>query len=201
MSEQELEVKFYVCHLEDLERRLRSQGASLAAPRSHEYNLRFDTPGSDLGRESRVLRLRQDAKAALTFKGPTQDIQGVNVRQEIEFDVSDFTAARHLLEALGYQVILIYEKYRATYHLDNVLVTLDEMPFGSFAEVEGPDVASIRECASRLGLDWARRCGGTYISIFQQIKQSRGYAFRDLTFANFASLSLSAEDLGVHPAD
>ena len=36
-------------------------------------------------------------------------------------------------KSLGYVISMIYEKYRTTYELDGVLVTLDEMPCGDFA--------------------------------------------------------------------
>ena len=35
--------------------------------------------------------------------------------QELEFTVGDFDMARAFLQALGYQVSMIYEKYRAGY--------------------------------------------------------------------------------------
>ena len=73
-------------------------------PRLFELNLRFDTPEGELSRGRKVLRLRQDTQALLTFKGPAQDRSDVAARQEIEFTVSDFLAARHFLEALGYRV-------------------------------------------------------------------------------------------------
>jgi adenylate cyclase class 2 len=143
-SDQELEVKFYLPDLPALRARLETAGAQLVQPRVHEINLRFDTPSGDLTRSYRVLRLRQDTEARLTYKGPGELVDGVRSRQELEFTVSDFGTARHFLEALGYEVSVMYEKYRATYTLRGVLVTLDEMPYGYFAEIEGPDGASIR---------------------------------------------------------
>src|SRR5450759_3830833 len=96
-TEQELEVKFYLKDLGALERKLKSIEANLVQPRIFETNLRFDTRDGELNQGGRVLRLRQDAQAVLTYKGPSQQRQDVNIRQEIEFTVSDFTAARHFL--------------------------------------------------------------------------------------------------------
>ena len=153
-SDQELEVKFYLSDLPALRARLEAAGAQLFKPRVHEINLRFDTPSGDLTRGYRVLRLRQDSEARLTYKGPGELVDGVRSRQELEFTVSDFETARHFLEALGYEVSVMYEKYRATYTLNGVLVTLDEMPYGKFAEIEGPDGASIRKTISSYDLGW-----------------------------------------------
>jgi adenylate cyclase class 2 len=196
-SDQELEVKFYLPDLLTLRARLETAGAQLVQPRVHEINLRFDTPSGDLARGYRVLRLRQDTEARLTYKGPGELVDGVRSRQELEFTVSDFGTARHFLEALGYEVSVMYEKYRTTYALRGVLVTLDEMPYGNFAEIEGPDGASIRKTAEVLGLDWERRILDSYIMLFDRLRERLGLAFRDLSFENFEELTVTGEMLGL----
>lgn len=198
---QELEVKFYLDHLPALEEKLRSLGAEPAQARVHETNLRFDTPQGDLSRTYQVLRLRQDTAARMTYKGPGEQQGGVRVRREIEFTVSDFEAARELLAALGYEVSLMYEKYRTTYMLDGVLVTLDQMPYGNFAEIEGPDPERIAAVNQRLGLNWECRVLESYTTLFEELRERRGLDFRDLSFANFAGLKISAADLEVQAAD
>jgi adenylate cyclase, class 2 len=201
IEDQEVEVKFYLQNLPALESRVRAQGASRKYLRTYEINLRFDTPDDSLGRSQKVLRLRQDTAAILTFKGPSQDRQDVTVRQEIEFQVSDFPAARRLLEALGYEVHLVYEKYRTTYDLDGVKITLDEMPYGKFCEIEGPDPQTIHNMADRFGLDWSARVMDSYMALFSCLKDKQNLDFRDLTFANFERRAVAPEDLGVRVAD
>ena len=110
MDNQELEVKYLISDLAGLESRVQELGALKFQPRTHEVNLRFDTPSGDLAQKYQVLRLRQDIETRLTFKGPAHTEQGVRIRQEIEFTVGDFDAARLFLEALGFQVSMIYEK-------------------------------------------------------------------------------------------
>jgi adenylate cyclase class 2 len=199
-SDQELEVKYYLASLAELEGRLKRLGARLAQPRVHEVNLRFDTPASDLSRSLRVLRLRRDSEARVTFKGPGSEVGGARLRQELEFTVSDFDTARALFEALGYQVYLMYEKYRTTYELNGVLVTLDEMPYGSFAEIEGPDGDRIQAAAQSLGLDWANRILDSYTTLFDRVQEALGLAFRDLSFANFQGVEVPVQALGIGPS-
>ena len=67
---QELEVKFYLRQPERLQARLEELGARLEQPPTHEINLRFDTPERSLLNSGRLLRLRQDSAARITFKGP-----------------------------------------------------------------------------------------------------------------------------------
>jgi adenylate cyclase class 2 len=148
-KDQEIEVKFYLHDLEKLENTLKLQGARLSQARVHETNLRFDTPDHSLDKSQRVLRLRQDTQARFTYKGPGQVSAGAQQRLELEFTVSSFETARAFLEALGYQVNVIYEKFRSTYDLEGAHVTLDEMPYGHFAEIEGPDGETIQRLARR----------------------------------------------------
>jgi adenylate cyclase class 2 len=168
--EQEVEAKFPVRSLETVRKRLEQAGAVLEAPRVHEVNLRFDTPEGTLTRERRVLRLRRDSRAVLTYKGAAQPGQEVSVRQEIEVEVSDFEAARRLLEALGYRVSTMYEKYRTTYRLMDAHVVLDEMPFGNFVEIEGENAEKIHAIASVLGLRWEARVAESYLGLFERVR-------------------------------
>jgi adenylate cyclase class 2 len=201
MQDQELEVKFLVSDLAKLEHRLRLLGASQESPRTHEINLRFDTPDGALEMGRQVLRLRQDQAVHLTYKGPATSQEGVRVRTEIEFIVEDFGKARRFLEVLGYQVALLYEKYRTTYTLDGVEILLDELPYGDFVEIEGPHPELIRSINDRLALNWERRAPESYIFLFEALKTRRGFTFRDLSFANFSSLKITSDELGLRPAD
>jgi adenylate cyclase class 2 len=200
-SEQEIEVKFLVRDLAAIAARLDRLGARLSSPRVHETNLRFDTPDGALTRARRVLRLRQDAASVLTYKGPAAPGEQVSMRQEIEFTVSDFQSARRFLEALGYQVSVTYEKYRTMYSLGDLVVTLDEMPFGSFIEIEGPDAASIQAAAASLRLDWGARSVASYLALFNQLCAARGLPAQNLTFEELAGVDASPEDLGLRFAD
>jgi adenylate cyclase class 2 len=200
-SEQEIEVKFFVRALEAIAGRLEAVGAKLTSPRVLETNLRFDTPDSKLTNQRQVLRLRQDTASILTFKGPADPNADVSMRTEIEFQVSDFQAARHFLEALGYEVAVIYEKYRTTYSLDDLMITLDEMPFGNFIEIEGPDSGSIERAAQALKLNWQARGVASYIGLFYQFRSARGLFARNLTFDEVQGEKARPEDIGMQYAD
>lgn len=200
-NQSEIEVKFYVTQLGLLEQRLQSLGAERTQPRTMELNLRFDTPEHDLENGFRVLRLRLDTAARMTYKGPSIGRQGVRVRQEIEFEVSDFDAARSLLQALGYRIIMIYEKYRAVYRLNSVDVALDELPYGRFIELEGPDAETIHAVSDLLQLNWEASAPGSYAMLFEGLRTRLSLPFRDLTFQNFIKIDVAPELLGVRPAD
>jgi adenylate cyclase, class 2 len=200
-KDHELEVKFYLTNHQAVENRLRALDANQVHMRTYELNLRFDNPAGELAKEHKILRLRQDTNAVMTYKGPSQEREDVTARLEIEFQVSDFQAARRLLEMLGFEVCVSYEKYRTTYDLEGVKITLDEMPYGRFIEVEGPDPKRIHAVADQLGLDWSARIMDNYLVLFYRFKEKTGMDAHDLTFANFEKVQVSAADLGVRSAD
>lgn len=201
VGDKELEVKFHVSDLAGIEKQLVKLGATLVQPRTHEYNLRFDTPGGDLAQAESMLRLRRDAGSHITFKGPSSTLGGVLARQEIEFEVSNFLAAQKMIEALGFRSRFVYEKYRTTYAMNGLKVTLDEMPYGPFVEIEGKDAAAIRQAADELDLDWQQRLPETYISIFRRLKELFSLHFTDLTFGNFEGVDFTMQRVGIHVAD
>ena len=198
---EELEVKFYVSDLVSIEKLVKKTNATLIQPRTYEYNLRFDNPDGDLTRESRIIRLRKDTKNRLTYKGPGDIIDGVSRRQEIEFSVNDFGNAQAFLEALGFQVSMIYEKYRTVYELAGVIVALDEIPYGNFIEIEGPDGSSIKMLCLQLGLRWGARITDSYAGLFQTACKKLDIALDDLVFSNFKDLKVLPIHLGVQRAD
>jgi adenylate cyclase, class 2 len=197
----ESEVKFYLSDKTSFEDRLCRIGARLLHERVQEINYRFDTPQMTLSTEHRVLRLRQDGAIRITYKGPSSLQEGVTVRDEIEFEVSDFTSARQLLEALGYIESVRYEKWRTTYLFDDLEITLDEMPFGNFTEMEGNDPGQIQRTAIKLALDWSTRINSSYMMLFDQVRRNKNMTIANLTFEDFRNVSVTADELGVKAAD
>ena len=201
MNIKEIESKFYVRDLARVEARLRGLKARLIQPRVHEGNLRFNTAKQELRSEMRVLRIRQDTKASITYKGPSENEAGVLSRVEIELTVESFEKARLLLEALGYEVQFFYEKYRTTYELDGAYIMLDELPYGTFVEIEGKDAEDIHRMAEKIGLQWDGILNMGYHTIFERICRLRGLSLRDLKFEDFKGMETSIEDLKIPPAD
>jgi adenylate cyclase class 2 len=209
---QEIEAKFYIKDLIKIKERLHTLGAQMVQPRTHEINLRFDTPNKDLFRERRVLRLRKDKSAHLTYKDGTLFEGGAFSRREIEFTVDDFDSAQQFIEALGYEVIFIYEKYRTMYDLKmhgssslvknetNIHLMLDELPYGDFLEIEG-SLELLKPTAQQLGLNWDTAIPASYHELFNRVCASRDLSFRDLTFENFKGIQVIPTDFPVSPAD
>jgi adenylate cyclase class IV len=80
-NDQELEVKFYLSRGGEMEAKILSLGGKLGDPRVHEINLRFDTPDQSLLETGRLLRLRMDRRARLTYKGTGDEQSGARLRE------------------------------------------------------------------------------------------------------------------------
>lgn len=215
---QEIEAKFHVSDLDAIRARLVALGAQLIQERVLETNIRFDLPEGGLRSEGRVLRLRQDTEARLTYKSGSVNKQGALNRTEIEFVVDDFGKAKAFIEALGYQRLFYYEKYRTTYALDsagklaesqkqasgfhNCHIMLDELPYGDFVEIEGEGVDSIRAVADRLGLRWDRAVPTSYHVLFERLCAIHpDLDPRELSFAALGGREVSVEELSIAAGD
>ena len=200
-SNQEIEVKFLISNLPALLEKIQSLGALTLRPRMLEVNLRFDTHDMKLSERAQVLRLRQDDQAILTFKSPGEIVNGVISRTELEVVVSDFQTTRAILEALGFQVFMTYEKYRQNFKLNELVASVDEMPYGNFIELEGSSPEHVRATADLLGLDWNQRINLSYTALLGLYNQNTGHTFRDLSFETFSGLRVLPEQLGLAYAD
>ncbi len=202
MNGQETEAKFHVQNLGKIELRLLDLKAQLIQPRVHEINLRFDRPDGELRNSFRVLRLRQDDIARFTFKGPSLEKEGgILSRQEIEFEVGDFDSAKQFLEAIGFKVVVFYEKFRTTYELNDTHIMLDELPYGSFIEIEGEDVESIHSIANLLGLNWEAMVKAGYHALFERVAGKYGLDVSTLSFENLEGVTIKTTDMDIFAAD
>jgi adenylate cyclase class 2 len=194
----EVEVKFLTSDLGAVRARLLETGAALKKARVYERNIRYDDLDDTLLQRGQMLRLRQDTRARVTFKGIPFGVDlsqtEARVREELEVEVSDFDTVDLIIKRLGLVARQVYEKYRETFQLGDVEIVLDEMPYGDFVELEGRE-ADIRQTAALLGIDWDRRILINYLGLMDQLKHQFGLTFDDLTFANFEDCAVSAEDL------
>jgi adenylate cyclase class 2 len=157
----ELEAKIKVDDLAPIRNRLQSAGARPIG-QYHETNRFYDTEAQTLRREDRGLRLRasrnvqtEEVICSLTYKGSRQP-GPFKQREEIELVLNDPAAAELLLERLGFNRTLIFEKERESWQLNDCRVEMDEVAeLGCFVEVEGPEEEAIHAILKTLGLEKA----------------------------------------------
>lgn len=186
----ETEVKLYVTDLDVVKQRLEKLGAKLSSPRILEQNTRYEDSDGWVASSGIVIRLRQDNRVRLTYKeGERTQGQHGSSRYEAEVEVSDFKKMETILDKLGFHPVMTYEKYRTTYELDDAEITLDEMPYGSFVEIEA-DEDVIGQLVQKLELRDAKRMPGSYTTLFKIVKQNLKLDFNDLTFENFKGIDV-----------
>ncbi len=192
----EIEVKFLVTNLEVIRQRLLAAGGQLEKPRIYERNIRFDTPWQGLLHQGKLLRLRQDSAAHITYKGESGENRPseARIREEVEMEVEDFQTAVSILEKVGFQQQQVYEKYREVYQIDQAEVVLDEMPYGDFVEIEG-DERIMKQIAAKLELNWQKRILSNYLVLMQQLKEHANLPFNDLIFENFQDQQVAISDI------
>ena len=193
MEHLEIELKFFVSDFGPLRERLQQLGAVRTGERTFEHNVSYETEDDRLLKNRCLLRLRRDRQTTLTFKSPPAEADHrFKVYRELEVSLSDFDTMDAILNALGFYRRQVYEKWRQTWQLDEAVLCLDTMPFGSFLEIEArpePILQLVRD----LGLAWENRILANYLGIFAALKKKEGWVFSDVTFDNFADVRFSFE--------
>lgn len=193
----EIESKFYVTNLLEIEQLLKKIGAVCMVRRRFEFNLRFDDQKNNFRKQHKVLRLRSYDDNRLTFKDAGNVIGNTLSRTEIEIVVNDFENAKLFLKSLGFHIASTYEKYRAMYRYNSAIIALDELPYGNFVEIEGQDEIQISEVARLLGLNPEAAVTNSYQGLFEKIKTEMRLPFEHLTFQNFEKIIITHTNLGV----
>ncbi len=170
----EIEAKVKVEDLRPVREALLAAGAQRVS-KVREVNTYFMAADPEV-----ALRTRQEIDEAgtmrsrVTYKGPRQPGR-FKRREEIEFDVTDADAAGELLDRLGHQRAMVFEKDRETFILDDCEIVLDELPLlGTFVEVEGPTEEAIHAALTRVGLGDAPTISTGYASMIRNLLVKTG---------------------------
>ncbi len=177
----EIEIKFKIDNPEEIREKLKSLGAVFHG-KVFERNVTFDDPERDFGRGGKLLRIRDNGRVTITFKGKPEENSKFKKRLEIEIVSDDFEKSVRLLKELGFQEVWRYEKERETWKLGNVEIVIDLLPFiGWWMEIEGNE-KEIEETAKKLGLDISKGITDTYKKIFLDFCKEKGIKQEHMVF-------------------
>jgi adenylate cyclase, class 2 len=126
-----------------------------------------------VGRNAIVRIRRTQGRTRLTYKQRIRSASDAKQQIEFESDISDAEAVRSIIEALGLQAVIVYEKRRRTYDLRQVEVVLDTLPFGLFMEIEG-SITGIAEAEMLLGIEDLEVVNETYPQLTVRFGTRRG---------------------------
>ena len=185
MAKAEVELKFCVPQVQRFLDEAVRAGFSVATPRTLERNALFDTPGRDLLRERKILRMRQYGdRWVVTHKRPPADNDDTaffKERLETETAVDDGVAMGAVFVELGFTPMFRYEKFRTELTDGRGALVIDETPIGDFAELEG-ERGWIDAMLERLHVDRALCFTDSYGRMFLDWKERHGSSAENMTF-------------------
>ena len=153
----EYEAKFRVKDVNRVKERLTRLGERLGV--RVEEDTYYEHPCRSFKERDEALRVREGAKAEVTYKGPRLPGR-LKAREEITVRVSDAKRAKELLERLGFRRVAVVRKVREVYRVGPFEVTLDSVEgLGDFVEIELKERASSLKEAEEKVLALARELG------------------------------------------
>jgi adenylate cyclase class 2 len=177
----EVEVKFLVSDVNELERKLHDAGFQQKTPPTFERNTLYDLADRSLRAKGEVLRLRlYGERWKLTHKSKGSEGRH-KVRAEHETTVASGGEMDAILKALGYQPVFVYEKHRAEWTDGKGEVVVDRTPIGNLAEIEGtPDW--IDRVAASLGVNQKQYITKSYAVLFDDWRSQTRSTAKNMTF-------------------
>ena len=182
----EIEAKLKIDSLDSVEnalKRLKAEFVENQFQRDYYY-----FPVKPVIQSQRPLRLRyQRAEAGqrnyLTYKGKKQDSK-FKKRIELELEIDDIEKAGALLNAIGYEQGLAFEKKRQYWKYFDCQVFLDELPLiGFFVEIEGVDEARIARVQLDMGLAGCDHINKGYSAMIIEKLADMGIAEKEVYFS------------------
>ncbi|MEV0761706.1 class IV adenylate cyclase [Nocardia sp. NPDC050435] len=161
----EYEAKFLGVDVEALRSKLTDLGAIRNFPQTLLTRKIFENDA--LARGAWVRLRNEGTHSTLTLKQVT-DATSINGTTEIETTVGDLQAMAEILLKLGLHQVRYQENYREEWQLDEVVFDLDTWPgLPTFLEIEGPSETSVRNAASRVGLDYTDARFGSVDEVYK----------------------------------
>jgi adenylate cyclase class 2 len=164
----EIEVKFLNVNHNELREKLQALGAVCEKPMRLMKRQNYDFADGRLSRERNGwVRVRDEGnKITMSYKQlNSRELDGTH---EVNVAIDSFEAADSFLKELGLEPNSYQITKRESWRLENFEIELDEWPWVKpYIEIEGPDEASLKKLATRLGLDWAEACHGSVEVVYQ----------------------------------
>jgi adenylate cyclase class 2 len=168
----EIEKKYRLTEVQRraVEKRLRTLGIR---PRPIEFEENTLYRGGNLKPGSRALRLRRvNGRAILTFKERFPTRSSIKHQEENETGLVDADATHAILKALGFEPALVYEKRRVCWVVGKAEVLIDELPYGLFMEIEGPEKEILR-VEKKIGAEDFEAVNETYPTLTAKFGRKR----------------------------
>ena len=172
----EKEIKIKVENPLEITDKLRRNGAVFLGG-ALEKTIRFDTENLDYEKNGKFIRCRSGFSNTITLKEKIKEATSdVRARKETEFEIQDIDKMQYILETLGLTYTRTMEKYRQQWKLGNVDITIDELCFGIYMEIEGEESEIYKTCEI-LGIDPEKKILVTYWDLWKEITNNKDIVF------------------------
>ncbi len=168
----EKEVKYQITNPIQLIEQLKKQKAVFRGYHL-EKTIRIDNEAWTFSNAGTFIRLRTGFKNTLTLKKARMKNSEVSERLELEVEIDDIDVCRRIFEEIGLTDSLVMEKYRMMWEIDGTAITIDELPFGVYVEIEGP-IPKIKLLSELLGFQFENRLILTYWEIYRDLMDLSG---------------------------
>lgn len=177
----ETELKFQTIDPQRIINALMASGAKLVS-KNKQKTVRFDTINHDLEKKGIFIRVRAEGEEnTITLKEKIGNDETVRQRKETEFKIEDLDKMSYIIQKLGFDYVLVMEKYRIELTYKNSHVCVDEMPFGFYVEIEGEE-AEINLIAQELGFKPEEKIIVTYWDLFEDWKKDKRITNQNIVF-------------------
>ncbi|SRR5258708_613896 len=177
----EQEIKIKIENPEELISKLTALKAEKIG-QNFQRTTRMDTPNMDLEKNGTFLRVRTGYKNTVTLKKHLKESsKEVFEREEIETEVKDTNKLADIFANLGFTKRLIMEKYRMDFKYKDLTISIDELPFGFYVELEG-EPEEIFKVAKELDFDIANKIMITYWDLFEEYKKQNNVQGENIIF-------------------
>lgn len=182
MNNIESEYKFELTNKERLVLQLIEIGAQ-GGERAHELTVMYDNSDQHMNKKDARLRVRTkttgdgNSEVSISYKQP---LSREGLKREIEYQtiVKSKEMLELIIDEMGYKQVSSYERYRTDYHIgsgdDLIEISIDELPFGNFVEIEGSNLEKISDLALKLGFNKDMHIENSYDGIFNTIERKAG---------------------------
>ena len=154
----EIEVKYQLIFLPKVKKLMDAHGFVFTG-KVFERNFVFDTANNDLQFSNKTLRLRILTKDLYHLKGllttkTRQEGSEFKSHDETQTAVDNPTAILQVLKN-AFEKHLEYQKFRSTYYSESfdIEACVDELPFGTFLELEGKTDEALKKAIKVLKLE------------------------------------------------
>lgn len=161
------QIKYELQDFNKFLKELRGQSAIFIGG-NFELTVRYDYEDLRLSKNGIFIRTKTGFENVLTIKEKTDVCQSDYFqRKKREIEIESPEELKYIFEKIGLTNQLVMEKYRQLWKLDDIYISIDELPFGIYMEIKGSS-KQINKILKKFGFKKSQVINETYWDIFKK---------------------------------